>query len=157
MIEEMEKRYEILKSAGVDDLGQYNELQKASSLASTPRIVCVCDEFADLLLRDKHTRKEIEARVARLGVKGRAAGVHLVFATQRAGREILKGTIDSNLPARVALSVPREIDSRLVLGEAGAEKLLGKGDLLYKDIGVPIRLQGLLVTRDELSEIANGR
>lgn len=154
MIEEMEKRYDNLKKAGVDDLYHYNESQRELTLPTTPRIVCVCDEFADLLLRDKQTRKKIEERVARLGVKGRAAGLHLVFATQRAGREILKGTIDSNLPARVALSVPREIDSRLVLGEAGAEKLLGKGDLLYKDIGSPVRLQGLLVTREELSEIA---
>jgi hypothetical protein len=154
MIAEMESRYEKLKNAGVDDLNQYNALQIQSARQPVPRIVCVCDEFADLLLRDKPTRKLIEDRVSRLGVKGRAAGVHLVFATQRAGREILKGTIDSNLPARVALSVPRDIDSRLVLGEVGAEKLLGKGDLLYKDIGAPVRLQGLFVTREELAAFA---
>ena len=157
LIDEMQNRYERLQRAGTDDLSQYNDRQRAASQPALPRIVCVCDEFAELLMRDKQTRKEIEARVARLGVKGRAAGVHLVFATQRAGREVLKGTIDSNLPARVALSVPREIDSRLVLGEPGAEKLLGKGDLLYKDIGAPVRLQGLLVTRDELARIAAAR
>jgi hypothetical protein len=157
MIDEMQSRYERLQRAGSDDLTQYNDLQRASSEPVLPRIVCVCDEFAELLLQDKKVRQEIEARVARLGVKGRAAGMHLVFATQRAGREILKGTIDSNLPARVALSVPREIDSRLVLGEPGAEKLLGKGDLLYKDIGAPVRLQGLLVTREELAGLAATR
>ena len=75
-------------------------------------------------------------------------------ATQRAGREILKGTIDSNLPARVALAMPRGTDSRLVLGEAGAETLLGKGDLLYKDIGAPVRVQGLLVARETLLRLA---
>jgi S-DNA-T family DNA segregation ATPase FtsK/SpoIIIE len=154
LIEEMERRYTLLQQAGVDDLTRYNELNRGRGGDGCPRIVCVCDEFADLLLRDKTTRKAIEERVARLGVKGRAAGVHLVFATQRAGREILKGTIDSNLPARVALSVPRETDSRLVLGEPGAETLLGKGDLLYKDIGAPVRLQGLLVTREELAALA---
>jgi len=163
---EMERRYELLQAAGTDDLTRYNEAQAAgarhaagagSAIASgLPRIVCVCDEFADLLLRDKHTRREIEARVARLGVKGRAAGVHLVFATQRAGREILKGTIDSNLPARVALTVARDTDSRLILGEAGAENLLGRGDLLYKDIGAPVRLQGLHVTAEELFAAAAG-
>ncbi len=98
-------------------------------------------------------RKAVEKRVARLGVKGRAAGVHLVFATQRAGREIVRGTIDSNLPARVALAVPRGIDSRLILGEAGAETLLGRGDLLYKDIGAPVRAQALIVARETLSRL----
>jgi len=168
LVGEMERRYELLQAAGTDDLTRYNEAQAAgarhaagagagSAIASgLPRIVCVCDEFADLLLRDKHTRGEIEARVARLGVKGRAAGVHLVFATQRAGREILKGTIDSNLPARVALTVARDTDSRLILGEAGAENLLGRGDLLYKDIGAPVRLQGLHVTAEELFAAAAG-
>lgn len=168
LVGEMERRYELLQAAGTDDLTRYNEAQAAgardaagagagsAATSGLPRIVCVCDEFADLLLRDKHTRGEIEARVARLGVKGRAAGVHLVFATQRAGREILKGTIDSNLPARVALTVARDTDSRLILGEAGAENLLGRGDLLYKDIGAPVRLQGLHVTSEELFAAAAG-
>lgn len=155
LIEEMERRYALLQKSGADDLARYNALHGDDAGDACPRIVCVCDEFADLLLRDKPTRKALEDRVARLGVKGRAAGVHLVFATQRAGREILKGTIDSNLPGRVALSVPREIDSRLIIGEPGAETLLGKGDLLYKDIGAPVRLQGLLVRRDELEALAN--
>jgi hypothetical protein len=170
LVGEMERRYELLQAAGTDDLTRYNEAQAAGArdapgagagaggaiASGLPRIVCVCDEFADLLLRDKQTRGEIEARVARLGVKGRAAGVHLVFATQRAGREILKGTIDSNLPARVALTVARDTDSRLILGEAGAENLLGRGDLLYKDIGAPVRLQGLHVTAEELFAAAAG-
>jgi DNA segregation ATPase FtsK/SpoIIIE-like protein len=153
LIDEMERRYTLLQQYSADDLSRYNE-RLGGGAKPLARIVCVCDEFADLLLRDRKTRKAIEERVARLGVKGRAAGVHLVFATQRAGREVLVGTIDSNLPARLALSVPRSADSRLVLGEAGAETLLGKGDLLYKDLGSPVRLQGLMVTRAELEELA---
>lgn len=164
LIEEMEDRYQLLRAAEVDDLTEYNAIHRRPDgrprvvrpLFMRPRIVCVCDEFADLLLRDKATRNKIEARVARLGVKGRAAGVHLVFATQRAGREVLKGAIDSNLPGRVALSVASAIDSRLILGEAGAETLLGKGDLLYKDIGEPVRLQGLWISREELEKLARG-
>jgi hypothetical protein len=156
LIEEMERRYALLGPAGADDLARYNELQGAGAPSRCPRIVCVCDEFADLVLRDKPTRTEVETRVARLGVKGRAAGIHLVFATQRAGRDVLNGAIDGHLPARVALSVARKADSRLVLGEPGAETLLGKGDLLYKDIGAPVRLQGLLVAPQELTALAAG-
>jgi S-DNA-T family DNA segregation ATPase FtsK/SpoIIIE len=155
LVEEMERRYVLLQQASVDDLTSFNRqaTAHAGGAKPRPRLVCVCDEFADLLLRDKATRKAVEERVARLGVKGRAAGVHLVFATQRAGREIIRGTIDSNLPARVALAVPRGIDSRLILGEAGAETLLGRGDLLYKDIGAPVRAQSLIVARETLSRL----
>jgi DNA segregation ATPase FtsK/SpoIIIE-like protein len=151
LIEEMEARYKMLQEAGADDIAAYMAKSPARAI---PRIVCVCDEFADLLLRDKKSHADIEGRVARLGVKGRAAGVHLVFATQRAGREVLKGTIDSNLPGRVALSVSRDNDSRMILGESGAETLLGKGDLLYKDIGNPVRVQGLRVTKEELESLS---
>jgi hypothetical protein len=154
LVEEMEQRYMLFQHRGADDLAAFNA--GASEIDQLPRIVCVCDEFADLLLRDRTSRRAIEDRVARLGVKGRAAGVHLVFATQRAGREILKGTIDSNLPARVALAVPRANDSRLILGERGAESLLGKGDLLYKDIGAPVRAQGLVVSKEALTRLASG-
>jgi hypothetical protein len=156
LIDEMERRYVLLQQAGADDLARYNAQDGAGSREACPRLVCVCDEFADLILRDKASRAAVEERVARIGVKGRAAGIHLVFATQRAGREVLKGTIDANLPARVALAVARKIDSRLVLGEAGAESLLGRGDLLYKDIGEPVRIQGLLVTREELAALGKG-
>ena len=154
LIDEMERRYALLSAADADDLARYNETRVARAETPCARIVCVCDEFADLVLRDKTTRVAVEERVARIGVKGRAAGIHLVFATQRAGREVLKGTVDANLPARVALKMPRKVDSRLVLGEPGAEALLGRGDLLYKDIGAPIRLQGLLTTREELAALA---
>jgi hypothetical protein len=153
LMEEMETRYRMLQDSGVDDLATYNS-QRGPQARPCPRIICVCDEFADLVTRERSTRTAVEQRVSRLGAKGRAAGVHLVFATQKAGREVLKGTIDSNLPGRVALTVQSDIDSRMVLREGGAEDLLGKGDLLYKDIGSPVRLQALLVTKEELQRLA---
>jgi hypothetical protein len=156
LIEEMERRCTLLQRAGAEELAQYNALADGGGQSACPRIVCVWDEFADLILRDRAARTAIEERVARIGTKGRAAGIHLVLATQRAGREILRGPIDGHLPARVALSLPRKVDSQRVLGEPGAEMLLGRGDLLYKDIGAPVRLQGLLVRRDELTALASG-
>jgi hypothetical protein len=149
LIDEMERRYEVLDAAHADNLAEYN----AKGSPPIPRIVCVCDEYADLLLADKERRKVIENQIARLGAKARAAGVHLIFATQRPSRDIVKGVIDANFSGRVALRVVRPIDSRLILDEAGAERLLGRGDLLYKDIGNPVRLQGLFVTRTELEEL----
>lgn len=149
LIEEMERRYGLLDAARVDNLAEYN----AKESSPIPRIVCACDEYADLLLADKHRRKVIENQIARLGAKARAAGIHLIFATQRPSRDIVKGVIDANFSGRVALRVVRPIDSRLILDESGAETLLGRGDLLYKDIGDPIRLQGLFVTRTELEEL----
>ena len=88
-----------------------------------------------------------------MGAKARAAGIHLIFATQRPSRDIVKGVIDANFSGRVALKVVRPIESRIILDETGAETLLGRGDLLYKDIGSPVRLQGLFVTRSELEEL----
>ena len=154
LIAEMERRFGLLQAAGVDDLARYNELQGAGT--AWPRLVCVCDEYAGLILRNRARRTAVEERVARIGAKGRAAGVHLILATRRAGRKVLKGTIDANLPARIALSAARKTDSRLVLGESGAETLLGRGDLLYKDIGEPVRMQGLYVTREELEALGHG-
>jgi S-DNA-T family DNA segregation ATPase FtsK/SpoIIIE len=156
LIEEMERRCTLLQRAGADELAQYNALAGGAGHSPCPRIVCVWDEFADLMLRDRATRAAIEERIGRIAGKGRAAGIHLVLATQRCGRDVLQGPIGGHLPARVALTVPRKLDSRLVLGEAGAEMLLGRGDLLYKDIGAPIRLQGLLVTPDELTALGGG-
>ncbi|MEO8627774.1 MAG: DNA translocase FtsK [Betaproteobacteria bacterium] len=149
LVEEMERRYEALSRARVDNLADYNAAQSPS----IPRIVCVCDEYADLLLADKKRRETIENQIARLGSKARAAGIHLMFATQRPSRDIVKGVIDANFSGRVALKVVRPIESRIILDASGAETLLGRGDLLYKDIGSPVRLQGLYVTRDELDAL----
>lgn len=149
LVGEMERRYDILSQAQVDNLAEYNAMHSRA----LPRIVCVCDEYADLLLADKKRREVVESQIARLGSKARAAGIHLIFATQRPSRDIVKGVIDANFSGRVALKVVRPIESRIILDETGAETLLGRGDLLYKDIGSPVRLQGLYVTRSELEEL----
>jgi DNA segregation ATPase FtsK/SpoIIIE-like protein len=150
LIDEMEQRYARLAAARVDDLAEYNGITREP----LPRIVCICDEYADLLLADKKRRESLETQIARLGSKARAAGIHLIFATQRPSRDIVKGVIDANFSGRVALKVGRSIESRIILDEAGGETLLGKGDLLYRDVGSTVRLQGLLVGREELQALA---
>jgi DNA segregation ATPase FtsK/SpoIIIE-like protein len=103
----------------------------------------VCDEYADLLTRGRAERKAVERQVIRLGSKARAAGIHLMVATQQPSREVIKGALDAVIPARVGLQMARDIESRMLLGVPGAETLLGHGDLLFKDLGDPVRLQGL--------------
>ncbi|HEX8619618.1 MAG TPA: FtsK/SpoIIIE domain-containing protein [Thermoanaerobaculia bacterium] len=149
LIDEMERRYRVISEAGLPDLGAYNHAHDP-----LPRIVCFCDEYADLIMADPKQRKEIERLVGRLSAKGRAAGVHLVFATQRPSREVVTGVIDTNLMARVCLRVVKPTESRIVLGgESGASTLLGRGDLLFKDLGAPVRLQSPYVEDAELAEL----
>jgi DNA segregation ATPase FtsK/SpoIIIE-like protein len=148
LVEEMENRYRTFQSAGVDHLA---ELQQSGG--RLPRIVCVCEEYADLLFR---CRKEIEERIRRLGQKARAAGIHLVLAVQQPSREIVKGALQANIPARVGLRMTSRYESNMLLDRGGAENLLGNGDLLFKDIGEPVRLQGLYLTPEERREIFGG-
>jgi S-DNA-T family DNA segregation ATPase FtsK/SpoIIIE len=149
LIDEMEHRYRLISEAALPDLGAYN--LKHDPL---PRIVCFCDEYADLVMGKPAERKETERLVGRLSAKGRAAGIHLVFATQRPSREIVTGVIDTNLMARVCLRVVKPAESRIVLGgDNGASTLLGRGDLLFKDLGAPVRLQSPYVEDDELAEL----
>jgi hypothetical protein len=148
LIEEMEDRFSLFE--GLQDLRQYN----ATHSNPMPWIVCVCDEYADLVLADSKTGKEIERRIARIGAKGRSAGVHLMLATQKPSRDIVKGVIKANLNARVALKVNERIDSRIILDQAGAETLLGRGDLLFKDLGPAIRLQAPLIKDEDLKQAA---
>ena len=108
------------------------------------RIVCVCDVYYALIAGDSKKRKEIEMQVSLLGAKARAAGIHLILATQQPSREVVKGVLDSNIPARVGLMMVKREESKMLLGQAGAENLLGKGDLLFRDVGDPIRLQAPL-------------
>jgi hypothetical protein len=149
LVDEMESRYRQFQEAGVDHLA----LLQAQGV-QMPRIVCVCDEYADLI---SHNRKEIEARIRRLGQKARAAGIHLVLAVQQASREIVRGTLQATIPARVGLRVTSRIESHMLLNRAGAEDLLGNGDLLFKDIGEPVRLQGLYLPQEERRRIFQGR
>jgi len=145
LVEIMEERYRTFGTTKADTLNDHNR-QAAESL---PRIVCICDEYADLLLRDRKQRKELEEQISRLGAKARAAGIHLILATQQPSREIIKGVLDTNIPARVGLMMTKVIESRMLLGASGAEHLLGKGDLMFKDIGDPVRLQGAYLSDAE--------
>lgn len=147
LVEEMERRY--AEMDGADSLDQHAR----RSGAALPRIVCVCDEYFDLVNRDRKLRSRLETEIFRLGAKARAAGIHLVLATQQPSREVIRGALDANIPARVALKTNKEIESRMLLGEDGAARLLGQGDLLFKDIGPPRRLQGLYVPPEARSRV----
>lgn len=146
LIQQMEGRYARFEQTGSSDLPEYLTRQRAP----IPRIVCICDEYADLILADTRIGKEVERRIGRIGAKGRAAGLHLVLATQRPSRDVVGGVIKANLNARVALKVNSALESRLILEQNGAETLLGYGDLLFKDLGQPSRLQAPLISDQEL-------
>ena len=136
LIEEMEARYKRMADADVDDL---RELIRREG-RTTPRIVCVCDEYADLI-EHGDDRKQVEMAIARLGAKARAAGIHLILATQTPRRDIVSGTIKANLPTCVGLRVSSGAEARII-ETPGADLLLGHGDLILKTIGEPQRLQG---------------
>ncbi|MBK6795336.1 MAG: DNA translocase FtsK [Acidobacteria bacterium] len=138
LAQEMDRRYELLGEKGDDSIDSYSR----RTGKKLPRIFCICDEYADLISGDKKIRKAIEQQIVRLGQKARAAGIHLIIATQYPSREIIKGVLDSNIPARVALRMQKPIESKMLLNHNGAETLLGNGDLLFKDVGEPVRLQG---------------
>jgi S-DNA-T family DNA segregation ATPase FtsK/SpoIIIE len=143
LIEEMESRYRELERLGVADLWEWKQKEKSAP----PRLVLLCDEYADLL-QGARERKELEQRIARLGAKARAAGIHLVLATQRASRDVVTGVIKANLTGRVCLRVAEPLESRLVLNTAGAENLTGNGDLLWSSGGEPVRLQAPLLDEE---------
>jgi DNA segregation ATPase FtsK/SpoIIIE, S-DNA-T family len=137
LIEEMDRRYQLTRQTGTDNLRDH-VLKTGKPL---PRIVCVCDEYFALVSQSKEEGRAIEEAVAKLGAKARAAGIHLVLATQQPSRKIINGNIQSNLPCRVALMLQSHIESTMILNTSGAERLTGSGDLLYRDFGDPIRLQ----------------
>jgi energy-coupling factor transporter ATP-binding protein EcfA2 len=145
LIEEMDRRYRLVRSLGVDNLAEY----VVRSGKPLPRIVCVCDEYFSLIAQQKTEQQAIESAVSLLGAKGRAAGVHLVLATQQPSRRTITGAIQANLPCRVALWLQSAIESNMILGQAGAERLTGAGDLLYKDFGNPVRLQAPYLPEEE--------
>jgi DNA segregation ATPase FtsK/SpoIIIE-like protein len=150
LIREMDKRYSLFQKAQVTDLKVYNNPPRDI----LPRIICICDEYADLVLSDAKKGKEVERRIGRIGAMGRAAGVHLILATQRPSKDIVKGVIKANMNARVALKVNARIDSHIVIEQSGAETLLGNGDLLFKDLGKAIRLQAPLISDTDLKQAA---
>ncbi len=154
-VTEMMKRYKIFSDNGVKDLNDYNEYVKdKDGLAPLPKIVIVVDELADLMMA---APKEVEESICRIAQLARAAGMHLVIATQSPRADIVTGLIKANIPSRVALKVSNQVDSRVILDEGGAEKLLGNGDLLYKPVGVgkPVRIQGSYVATDEIRRVVD--
>lgn len=146
LCQEMERRYQLME--GADSISDF----AVKTGHAIPRIVCVCDEYRDLISKGTKERKAIEEQICRLGAKSRAAGIHLILATQEPSRQTIKGPLDSNIPAKVALKMQKHHESNMLLGEAGAEKLLGRGDLLFKDIGAPRRLQAPLLTEANRNE-----
>ncbi|MDY0004134.1 MAG: DNA translocase FtsK [Polyangia bacterium] len=153
LVKEMERRYEIISKAMVDDLGDYNAEHPEKPI---PRIVAVLDEFSETVLsfEDKTTRKVFEGSVARLAQKARAAGIHLILCMQRPDSTVLQGPIKSNILHRFALKLPQKHDSGVILDESGAEALLGKGDLFYKDASSRLfRLQVPFLQKDTMRDV----
>jgi hypothetical protein len=149
LIEVMEGRYRDLAATGVD---HRDELVRKTG-RPMPRVVCVCDEYFDLVQGDaKHVRR-IEQLITKLGAKARAAGIHLILATQQPSRKVLTGALDANVSARVALRMEKPMESHMILKQGGAEALLGNGDLLFKDGGEPVRLQAPLLSAEERAAI----
>ena len=153
-VTEMDRRYNCFETARVRDLAGYNK--KASSdpdMAPMPRIVIIIDELADLMLV---AAKEVEASIARLAAKARAAGMHLVIATQRPSADVITGVIKANIPSRIAFAVSSALESNIIMGTRGAEKLLGKGDMFYAPQGAskPKRVQGCFISDEEAEAVA---
>jgi S-DNA-T family DNA segregation ATPase FtsK/SpoIIIE len=148
-VREMEQRYRRFAQAGARDLVRYNALELEEPL---PFYVVVIDELADLMMV---APREVEDAIARLAQMARAAGIHLVVATQRPSVDVITGLIKANIPSRIAFAVSSQVDSRTILDSAGAEKLLGRGDMLFSPMGAPkpIRAQGALVTEGELEAV----
>ena len=151
---EMERRYACLDSLGVRDIRSYNRRIRERSLAVShiPYIVVIIDEFADLMAT---TGKELESTVARLAAMSRAVGIHLVLATQRPSIDVITGLIKANIPSRIAFMVASKMDSRIIIDMVGAEKLLGKGDMLYSGAvdPFPIRMQGAYISEEEVEQV----
>lgn len=153
-VDEMNKRYELFAQAGVKDLESYNDLMKANHEPQNckPQVVIIIDELADLMMA---APSEVENSICRLAQKARAAGMHMIVATQRPSVDVVTGLIKANIPSRIAFSVASQFDSRTILDMSGAEKLLGKGDMLFSPVGSnkPFRVQGPFISDAETSRI----
>lgn len=149
-VEEMERRYALMAKSGNKNIESYNEKQKGDG--KIPFLVIIVDELADLMMSGG---KDVEVAITRLAQKARAAGIHLVIATQRPSTDVVTGLIKANMPSRIAFKVPSGIDSRTVLDTGGAESLMGRGDSLMITPGVPLRrLHGTFITEEDLARVA---
>ncbi len=153
-VQEMDNRYNLFAEKGVRDLNGYNKAAEHEGAGKLPQIVIIIDELADLMMV---AAKEVEESICRLAQKARAAGMHLVIATQRPSVDVITGLIKANVPSRIAFAVSSQVDSRTILDQVGAEKLLGKGDMLYFPSGAskPTRVQGAFVSDEEVEQIVN--
>lgn len=154
-VDEMERRFRLISQERVRNIDEYNKTEKVLSrkVKKMPYIVIIFDEFADFMAVAKN---EIEDKIRRLAGKARAAGIHLILATQRPSTDVVTGTLKANLPARIAFKVASRVDSEVIMGATGAEKLLGYGDMLYKPAdSSPIRLQGCFIDTPETKDIVN--
>ena len=160
VVDEMENRYELFAKVGVRNIAGFNakveefNAQSEYKQLPLPLIVVIVDELADLMMV---ASKEVEDAIIRLGQKARAAGIHMILATQRPSVDVISGLIKANVPSRVAFAVSSGTDSRTILDENGAEKLLGRGDMLFKPIDEnhPVRLQGSFISDDDVERIVN--
>ncbi len=154
-VQEMDNRYNVFAQKGVRDLKGYNALaEKEEGTGTLPQIVIIIDELADLMMV---AAKEVEDSICRLAQKARAAGMHLIIATQRPSVDVITGIIKANIPSRIAFAVSSQVDSRTILDQIGAEKLLGKGDMLFYPSGAPkpVRVQGAFVSDEEVEKIVS--
>ena len=154
-VQEMDNRYNLFAQKGVRDLKGYNKaIEKEEGAGKLPQIVIIVDELADLMMV---AAKDVEESICRLAQKARAAGMHLVIATQRPSVDVITGLIKANVPSRIAFAVSSQVDSRTILDSVGAEKLLGKGDMLFFPAGAPkpVRVQGAFVSDDEVEKIVD--
>ncbi|WP_399264114.1 FtsK/SpoIIIE family DNA translocase [Tepidimicrobium xylanilyticum] len=153
-VEEMEKRYKLFAKNNVRDIKSYNDKFQNDKEKKLPSIVIIIDELADLMLV---AAQEIEDLICRLAQMARAAGMHLIVATQRPSVDVITGTIKANIPSRISFAVSSQVDSRTILDMSGAEKLLGKGDMLFypSDLPKPIRVQGAFISDKEVERVVN--
>jgi len=149
---EMDSRYDLLAEAGKRNISEYNDMMKKSKKDLMPYIVLMIDELADLMM---YSPRDVEAPIARLAQLARAVGIHLIVATQRPSVDVITGVIKANFPARIAFQVATKIDSRTILDENGADKLIGKGDMLYQKPGspAPVRMHGAFITLKEIEDL----
>ena len=154
-VQEMDNRYNLFAQKGVRDIKGYNKaIEKEEGSGKLPQIVIIVDELADLMMV---AAKDVEEAICRLAQKARAAGMHLVIATQRPSVDVITGLIKANVPSRIAFAVSSQVDSRTILDSVGAEKLLGKGDMLFFPTGYPkpVRVQGAFVSDEEVEKIVD--
>ena len=152
-VNEMERRFELIEEVGVRNLAGYNEITAGDpARPPMPQMIIIIDELADLMMTASN---EVETAICRLAQKARAAGIHLILGTQRPSTDVITGLIKANIPSRIAFTVTQAIDSRIIIDSTGAEKLIGRGDMLYSPVGTtkPLRVQGTFISDSEVERV----